>query len=99
RIIPAMTRARVVSVIVVLILANYLVFSNVVLLLVTAGSEAATKITATRVPRPTATALPVEPSATLIVIPAQTATPTVASTAAPTGTAPPTPTRSVSSLQ
>src|SRR5437867_494999 len=93
-----MPRARVLSIIVVLILANYLVFSNVVLLLVTAGSEAATRVTATRVPRPTATALPIEPTPTVIVIPTVTATPTIAPTAGPTTAVTPTPTRSASSL-
>ena len=86
-----MSRTRVVIIIVVLVLANFLVFGNLVVLLINAGNEAVSRAAATRVPRPTTTTIPVEPTDTPIPQTTNTPTPiptpvvviTVAPTAAP----------------
>ena len=90
-----MSRTRVVIIIVVLVLANFLVFGNLVVLLINAGNEAVNRAAATRVPRPTTTTIPVEPTDTPIPQTTNTPTPTptpvvvitVAPTAAPAATA------------
>lgn len=47
-----------ISIIIVLALANYLVFSNLLMLLFNASNEAVSRVAATRVPRPALTTLP-----------------------------------------
>jgi LysM repeat protein len=92
-----MTRPRILLIIVILLLANCVVFGNIVMLLLTAGGEAASRITATRVPEPTMTALPTSPPATPTSTPTGTATPSITPTTGPTATPTATATRSLSS--
>ncbi|MBI5878259.1 MAG: LysM peptidoglycan-binding domain-containing protein [Chloroflexi bacterium] len=88
-----MSRARVVSIIVVLVLANYLVFSNLAVLLFQAGGEAATRLENARQPRitltPTPTTAGAQPSGT--PAPPDTPTPQPTMTATPTRVVSPTP--------
>jgi LysM repeat protein len=74
-----MSRARQISIVIALILANYLVFSNLGVMLFTMGSTAVSR-PATRTPRPTFTPLP----------PTETATPTMTPIPPPTNTPLPT---------
>lgn len=87
-----MSRARVISIIVVLILANYLVFSNLALFLFQAGGEASERINTARQPRITLTPTPTAQGA----MPAATGTPPAPDTPTPMPTMTPTPTRVVS---
>ena len=82
-----MSRSRIVSLIVILVLANYLVFSNLIMLLFTAGNEAATRATTLSTPRATRTAIPMPPEATET----REAVPTPTDTPMPTATLVPTP--------
>lgn len=95
-----MSRVRIIAVIVVLLLANCVVFGNIAALLITASGEAAGRITATRVPEPTATTQPaqrVQPSRAPTAAPTDTATPSITPTAGPSATPTSTSTRSLSS--
>ena len=82
-----MPRARIISIIVVLILANYLVFSNLSVLLFKVGDEAATKLDNARQPRITLTPT--------VVGDAPDGTPAPADTPTPLPTMTPTATRAV----
>ncbi|MEP7198832.1 MAG: LysM domain-containing protein [Chloroflexota bacterium] len=95
-----MSRARIVSLIIVLLLANSLVFGNIVRLLTVAGTEAATRATTPRTPFPAFTPSATDmPSPAPTVTPTAPPTPTAAPTATPTTTGTPTatPTRALSS--
>lgn len=92
-----MSRARIIVIIVVLLLANCLVFGNIAALLFTAGNEAAGRITATRVPEPTATRQPTPLPPPPTAVPADTATPSITPTSGPSATPISTATRSLSS--
>ena len=92
-----MSRARIIVIIIVLLLANCLVFGNIAALLFTAGNEAAGRITATRVPEPTATRQPTPPPPPPTAVPADTATPSITPTSGPSATPTSTATRSLSS--
>jgi LysM repeat protein len=92
-----MSRARIIVIIIVLLLANSLVFGNIAALLFTAGGEAAGRITATRVPQPTATPQPTLPPPSPTPVPTGTATPSITPTSGPTATPTSTATRSLSS--
>ncbi len=99
-----MSRALFIAAIVVLMIANVLVFSNVVALFFTAGSEAFSRVTATRAPgvdvvTPVATTVPPTPTP----VPTLTATPTLPTPSAtptngPTATPSPTATRSLTGI-
>jgi len=92
-----MSRARVISIIVVLVLANYLVFSNLAVFLFQAGGEASERINNARQPRitltPTPTVMGAAPAATdtPTSLPTMTATPTRAVSPTPAATATPAP--------
>ncbi len=95
-----MRRSRIISIIVVLVLANYLVFSNLLMLLLTASNEAITRASATPMPTPTATFAPLAPPVrtdTPTPIPTLTSapqnTPTAVATTPPAAT--PTPARAL----
>lgn len=83
-----MARARMISIIIVLVLANYVVFSNLSVLLFKVGDEAATKLDNARQPRITLT-----PTLAAAGTPAPADTPTPLPTMTPTATraVPPTP--------
>lgn len=90
----AMSRSRWISVIVVLALANYLVFSNLIMLLFTASQEAISHVSATRTLRPTFTAVPTfTAAATIASVPTEAiaSTPTPITVTAPTPTSASTP--------
>jgi LysM repeat protein len=89
-----MPRARIISIIIVLILANYLVFSNLSVLLFKVGDEAATKLENARQPRITLT--PTVAGDTPDGTPAPADTPTPLPTMTPTATRVLTPTLAVS---
>jgi LysM repeat protein len=92
-----MPRPRIIIVIIVLLVANCIVFGNIVMLLISASGEAAARITATRVPEPTFTPLATSPPATPTATPTGTPTPTIAPTAGASATLKATETRALSS--
>lgn len=79
-----MSRSRVISLVIVLVLANYLVFTNLGFFLWRAGEEAVTRVSSTRQPRITRTAATATPVAS---VPADTPTPlpTLTPTSTPLG--------------
>ncbi len=91
-----MSRARVISIIVVLVLANYLVFSNLSVLLFKVGDEAATKLENARQPRITLTPTPTTAGVAPAGTPAPQDTPTPLPTITPTATRAVTPTPAIS---
>ena len=92
-----MSRPRIIVIIIILLLANGAVFGNIAALLFTAGSEAAGRITATRVPQPTSTSEPTLPPPPPTATPTGTATPSITPTSGPSATPTGTATRSLSS--
>lgn len=95
-----MSRSRILSIIIVLLLANFLVFSNLGILLWNGVGEATTRLSATRQPRttdvPEETAVPVasDTPAPPTAVPAPTSPPpTAAPAVSPTPAASPTPVR------